>query len=174
MELDPTARSRRASLRLRRSEHGALVFFPTPGAPLSGATWPRLEQFLEMEVAMLRALLSLPPIWSPTAQARASREVRLKRHVPWRSWRLDERPNADFWVTKTADFASNQLRAAHFACVFQPFPAHDMPTSLVFVVSSMDRACHGLPLGLRCSAAPLPAHRRPDREPMPLRKQRTP
>eukprot|EP00913_Durusdinium_trenchii_P015081 g14143.t1 len=64
MELDPSASARRSSKHLRRLEHSALVFCPNAGAPLTGAMWSRLEQFLEMEVATLRALLGGRPIWS--------------------------------------------------------------------------------------------------------------
>eukprot|EP00434_Breviolum_minutum_P017827 symbB.v1.2.015736.t1/scaffold1123.1/size136624/1 len=54
----------RSSLHLRRLEHAVLAYCPNAGAPLTGTTWARLEQFLEMEVSALRALLGGRQIWT--------------------------------------------------------------------------------------------------------------
>ena len=73
MELDPTANERRSSLHLRRLEHAVLAYCPNAGAPLTGTTWARLEQFLEMEVSALRALLGGRQIWSHSLSDRLHR-----------------------------------------------------------------------------------------------------
>lgn len=73
MELDPSGSARRSSLHLRRLEHGALAFCPNAGAPLTATTWASLEQFLEMEVSALRALLGGRPIWSQSLSEKLHR-----------------------------------------------------------------------------------------------------
>eukprot|EP00439_Symbiodinium_sp_Y106_P038469 s2671_g4.t1 len=63
MELDPSAASKKATMRLRQAEHEGLVFCANAASNLHSPTWASLDQLLENEVASLRALLGGRPIW---------------------------------------------------------------------------------------------------------------
>ncbi|CAJ1423862.1 unnamed protein product [Effrenium voratum] len=91
LELDPQANGRRSAAELRRGEFARLLHIPKEVA----VTWANLEQVIESEVAVLRALLGGRPIWSHSLCDRL-RSFCQGGHLPSRGAELPEDLGAAF------------------------------------------------------------------------------